>query len=147
MKTKKMMMTMVFALFGWQLATADEARPITMDKLPKGVVTFIETHFPGEKVSIAKVDRELFEVRYEVVLMNGAKMEFLGDGTWEEVDCRYQAVPDAVIPPEILASVKERYPECKILEINRESRTYEVKISNGLELIYDRRFHLIDIDD
>ena len=56
-------------------------------------------------------------------------------------------MPDAVIPPEILASVKERYPECKILEINRESRTYEVKISNGLELIYDRRFHLIDIDD
>lgn len=128
-------------------ATAAEARTVTIDQLPKQAQAFIETHFAGEKISIAKVERDLFEVNYEVLLMNSAKLEFTGNGTWKEVDCRYQVVPEAIIPSAIVTSIRERYPEAKVLEINRDRRDYELKLSNGLELTYDLKYNLVDIDN
>ena len=83
----------------------------------------------------------------EVLFVNSVKLEFLGNGEWEEVDCRYQAVPDAIVPPQILTSVRERYPDAKIVEINRDKRDYELKLANGLELVYDLQYRLVDIDD
>ena len=43
--------------------------------------------------------------------------------------------------------VKKHYPEAKIIEINREHGEWEVKISGGLELTFNKAYKLIDIDD
>lgn len=132
---------------GWQTASADNDRPISVDRLPARAATFLSEQFPNDAVAFAKEERELFETRYEVVLASSVRIEFLGNGEWEEIDCRYQSVPEAVIPTAIREQLAQRYPDQQVREIKRERGRHEVTLSRGLELTFDRRNVLIDIDD
>ena len=114
---------------------------------PQKAQQFIQKHFAGEKVALAKVERDFLEVRYEVIFTDGAKAEFYKDGEWKEVDCRYSSVPAAVVPAQIAQYVSGHYPDASIVQIDRDKHDYEVKLSNGLELTFDLKFNLIDIDD
>lgn len=144
---KSMILGVMMVLFGWQMAWASNDKPISPDQLPAKAKAMIEQYFPGEKIAFAKQESELFETRYEVVLEGSAKIEFLGNGEWEEIDCRYKAVPEALIPPQLMAEVKARYPEAQVREIKRENGRHEVKLNNGLELLFNRKHQLVDIDD
>ena len=86
-------------------------------------------------------------LEYEVVFVNGEKAEFLKDGSWEKVDCKYSTVPTGIVPQAIKDYVSKHYPEAKILKIERDSKTYEVKLNNQLELEFNKAFQLIDIDN
>lgn len=145
---KKMMMSMLVLLgMGITTAKADIDTAITPERLPKEAQHFIATHFPNEGISVAKKERDLLEVRYEVVLANSTRIEFRSNGTWEEVDCRYKEVPRSILPEVVQQAIESRYPVQKVVEINRDRRDYEVKLNNGLELTFDLRGNLIDIDD
>ena len=41
----------------------------------------------------------------------------------------------------------ENYPDRKITAIDRDRRDYEVELDNGLDLKFDLKFRLIDIDN
>ena len=129
------------------VAYADNDKPITVDQLPEKAQQFLRQHFPNEKVSLAKSERDFLELTYEVIFTNGMKVEFTKDGQWKDVDCRYASVPKGIVPAQITKKVQELYPEATIRQIDRDSRDYEVKLSNGLELTFDLKFNLIDIDD
>ena len=88
---------------------ADNDRPITVDQLPQKSQKFIEQYFPKAKVAYAKEEREFLDIRYEVVFANSAKIEFLKDGEWKEVDCKYSAVPAAIVPVKIAEYVAKNY--------------------------------------
>lgn len=128
-------------------ASADNDRMITTDKLPANSAQFIKEHFADRKVAYAKEERDFLEIQYEVMFSDGSKVEFSKDGEWKEVDCRYGSVPAAIVPERIAAHVAGSYPGVAILAIDRDRRDYEVKLANGLELTFDLRFNLIDIDD
>ncbi len=128
-------------------ARADNDRPIDVAQLPQKAQQFIRQHFPDEKVSLAKVERELFETTYEVIFTGGSKIEFTKEGDWKEVDCKYSKVPAAVLPPQIAQYVTRHYPDASVVQIDRNKHEYEVKLANGLELTFDPKFNLIDIDD
>lgn len=143
-----MMMSMLVLMgLGITAAKADIDTAITPDRLPKEAQHFLATHFPNEAVSMAKRERDLWEVRYEVVLANSTKLEFRSNGQWEEVDCRYKEVPVSILPTVLLEAIQRRYANAKVLEINRDRRDYEVRLNNGLELTFDLHGNLIDIDD
>lgn len=126
---------------------ADNDRPIAVDQLPQKSQKFIEQYFPKAKIAYAKEEREFLDIRYEVVFANSAKIEFLKDGEWKEVDCKYSAVPAAIVPVKIAEYVTKNYEDVQIVKIDRSKREYEVDLSNGLELTFDTKFNLIDIDD
>ena len=127
---------------------ADERdRVITKEQLPAAAQTLLATHFSSLKISLVKEDREFISRNYEVIFADGTKVEFTRNGEWKEVDCRRNAVPEALIPAEIKNFVAERYPDAKIIQIDRDSNDYEVKLSNKLELTFDKKFNIIDIDD
>ncbi len=147
MKMKKNIMLVILFLMGIGSAKADKDIAITPDRLPKQAQLFIKTHFPNEQISLAKKERDLFEVRYEVDLGNSTKLEFLSNGDWEDVDCRYKEVPATILPEFLQRVLDTRYPEAKVVEISRDRRDYEVKLSNGLELTFTPDGQLIDIDD
>ena len=42
--------------------------------------------------------------------------------------------------------VKATYPSCRIEEIEKDRRGYEVKLSNKLELTFDKKLNIVDID-
>ncbi|MBP3483413.1 MAG: PepSY-like domain-containing protein [Alistipes sp.] len=142
----KKLMVMIVALLGVAAACADD-RPIAVEKLPQAARQFIADHFSAEKVAFAKVDGGVTGPEYEVVFNSGTKIEFLKNGEWKDVDCRYSAVPSAIVPRQIVAYVGNNYPDAKIVQIDRDRRGWEAKLSNGLELSFDREFRLVDIDD
>ena len=88
MKKLLILAAAVFAL-GTSTVSADNDRPISVSELPEKAQQFIRQHFPNEKVSFAKMERELFDTTYEVIFTSSSKVEFLKNGDWKEVDCKY----------------------------------------------------------
>lgn len=123
-------------------AFAGNDRPIAVGELPATAQQFIKAHFAGVEVSLSKVDEELFDKDYKVVFVNGAKVEFTKNG-----ECKYGEVPAAIVPQQIRDYVAKNYPDRKITAIDRDRRDYEVELDNGLDLKFDLKFRLIDIDN
>lgn len=145
---KKFVFIAIATLFICSLSVkADNDRVITKEKLPVTALKFIGEYFVNNKISYVKEERDLFEKNYEVVFTDGTKVEFLRNGEWKEVDCRYSEVPAAIVPEQIRNYVKEHYAQEKILQIDRDGHDYEVRLSNRLELTFDKNYNIIDIDD
>lgn len=127
-------------------ACADNERPIQVSQLPAIAQQFIQKHFAGNKVALAKVDNELLSKNYEVIFSNGDKIDFDSKGNWEEIDCKFSSVPTAAIPAPIQKYIQENYPGETVKKIEKDRKEYELKLSNRVELTFDTKFNLIDID-
>lgn len=146
---KKILITLLSLLFVLHIqASGDNDSPIRIDQLPKPAQEFVQKHFPGMKVALAKVEKELFTKSYQVIFTNGNKVEFNGSGKWIEVKCKYDEVPSSVLPAPIARYVAQHYPKVKVwkIETDEEKKLYEVKLSNRIELEFDMKGNLIHID-
>lgn len=144
---KKIILTLSVMVAAIGVACADVDRPIEVGKLPSESQRFLKQYFPQVGVSLAKEDVELTYKEYEVVLTDGTHIEFRSNGDWKDVDCKYGEVPAGVVPKQIADYVSKNYPNVKITQIDRDRKSYEVSLSNRLELTFDMRFRLVDIDD
>lgn len=144
---KKLVLTLsvFFAAIG--VACADVDRPIEVDKLPDAAQKFLKQYFPDANVSLAKVDVELVYKEYDVLLTDGTRVDFNNSGEWIGVDCKFATVPEGIVPRQIVDYVAKNYPNANILRIERDRHTYEVSLSNRLELTFDKKFKIVDIDD
>lgn len=129
------------------VAFADNDRAVSFDRLPEKARDFISVNFPGEKLAYAKQERDFLEVNYEVVMVSGVKLEFDRRGEWTNIECRYSTISKNLIPEPIRNYVDEAYKGAEYREISRDRREYEVKLTYGLELTFDRYFNLMGIDD
>ena len=125
----------------------DHDRRIEFSALPAEAQAFVKEYFADAKVSFVELDEGLISNEYKVVFENGLKVEFDGSGNWTEVDSHYNAVPNAIVPQQIADYIKSNYSDSKVVEIKRERYEWELKLSNGLELSFDKSFRLTDIDD
>lgn len=128
------------------LAKADD-RPVTVDQLPQPARTFLNVNFPDDKISFATKDDDLIRPDYQVVLASGVMVKFNNAGDLEEIESRGREIPDGIIPIQIVEMVKGHYPDVMITGYEVGRRTYEVKLSNRIELKLDRNFNVIEIDD
>ena len=126
---------------------AGDDRPINKERLPDEARTFIGRYFATAEISLATMDKELWDTTYEVFFTDGSKVEFDRNGQWKEIDCKYGRVPDGAVPEEIARFIAANHADRYIKEIDRDKRDYEVKLDNGLELKFDLRFRLIGYDD
>lgn len=133
--------------FGIIAANADNDRLIAKENLPKTSQQFIDRYFGDVKITYVKEERDFLERTFEVMFADGTKVEFTRNGEWKEVDCRHSSVPSPIVPIQIMKYVKENYPDVKVMQIERDKIDYELKLSNRLELTFDKKFNIIDIDD
>lgn len=145
---KKILFALV-AIFtlGISNAAADNDKLINKSELPVQAQKFIDAHFANVKLTYAKLERDFFERSYEVVLADGTKIEFASNGSWRDVDCRYEEVPAAIIPQAIKEYVNNNYPGEKILKIEHDRGYYELKLSNRYELTFNKDYKIVDIDN
>lgn len=145
--------TMLFAamLFGIMATTAacvsDHDRLVDFDKLPAKAKSFIKQNFADEKIAHILYDSELTDRDYKVRFENGTEVEFDNDGKWTKVDCLRSAVPAAIVPTEIASYVERNFADKQIVEISCDWNEWEVQLSNGLELQFNSKFKLREIDD
>lgn len=144
----KKLMTLAICLFAFiGITRADDDKPVTVDQLPQKAQAFIKQYFADKQVSLAKQERDFFDKSYEVMFVNGEKVEFDKNGEWKDVDCKFSEVLADIIPQAIRTHIASLYPDAKVLQIDRDSRGYEVQLNNRLELSYNTSFQLTDIDD
>lgn len=122
---------------------ADNDRVITFDQLPAQAQALLKKHFADKVPLIVTVDWD----DYKVVYQSGEKVEFNKKGEWKEFDCKVSNVPTELIPEQIKTNVKTTFPGAIIIKLSRDRRGYEVKLNNGLELEYNKKFQVVDIDD
>lgn len=128
-------------------ASAIDDKPIQVSEMPKAAQQFIRNYFPGHSVAVAKVEMEFMSKSYDVIFTNGNKVEFDKKGKWTQVDCEYTEVPQAILPVEIQKYVARHYPGKKVVKIEMTDRKgYEIELNDGLELEFDKRKKVIDID-
>ncbi len=145
MKKFLIILVSVFSL-GIFAAYAGNDKPITINELPVAAQNFIKTYFPNSKVALAKVEKEMMTTTYDVVMTDGVKLEFNKDGSWTEVDCQYSAVPAGIVPAQIVQKVADLYPNAKIVKIDRDKKEYEIKLDSKVELTFDMKFNLVEVD-
>ena len=127
--------------------TYADDRPVDFKKLPVAAQTFINTNYSGVAVLYSVKDDDLVLPDYTVMLKNGVKLQFSNGGELESIKVQDGAVPAGVVPVQITDYVKASYPDVFIKEYDVDRNSYEVKLSNRLEIKFNRNFQVVEIDD
>ena len=143
---KKLMLILGLLMFN-VMVWAGNDKPIAMEKMPEKAQLFVKQHFANAKVALSKTETDILNRSYNVIFTNGDKVEFDKRGNWTDVDCQFSQVPVEIIPELIRTYVTNTYPDATYKKIEKDGRGYEVKLSNGWELKFDRSFRLVDLDD
>ncbi len=143
---KRTFVALVCVLTFQACAFADNDKPITFEQLPVAAQQTIKSNFANLKIALVKMENEIMDKTYEVVFTDGTKMEFNRKGTWTDVECRNDIVPASFIPAQIADYVKSHYNGQTIKKIEKDRREYDIKLSNGVELTFNKNFKVIDID-
>ena len=145
---KKIMLTAALLFAGITASLADNDRPIALDKLPAAAQTFLKTHFADLTLAYAVEDPKFVGSEYEVTYTDRTEVEFRPNGEWFSVERRYAAVPASIVPAQISAYVaKSSFSNQYIKKVERDAYTWEIELSNGIEIKFDKEFRVIDIDD
>lgn len=133
-------------LLGVGAASAAPDRVITREQLPAMAQQFLHDYFPSAEVTAAHEDGDIVQREYDVMLDDGTHIEFAADGRWLEIESR-EALPRGIVPPSIVTYIAKHYPSLTIHHIERSRREWEVSLSSGIEIRFNRRFSVISIDD
>lgn len=140
---KMMFILLAFVMTMSMPVMSDNDRVITFDQLPAPAQAMLKQHF-GDKVPLViTADRSDFNVMYQ----SGEKVGFDKKGNWREIECKRSSVPEALVPEQIKAAVKKSFPGTTIQKIDRDRRGYDVELDNGLDLEFNKKFQMVEIDD
>lgn len=118
-----------------------------IEEIPESAQEFIHQYFPNTEIAYIKEDRDWFNKDYEVVFTNGNKIIFDNDGQWKKIKSIAGKIPLVLIPPPIQNYLEKNNSGTGIISIEHEKHHYEVKLNNKLELKFDEKFNIIDIDN
>ena len=126
-------------------ASAGNDKPIQVSQLPQTAQQFIKKYFGDRKVAFAKEESD-FRKSYEIAFTTGDKIECDRKGEWTDIDCKYSAVPAGIVPAQIVAYIAENYPDSQVVQIEKDSRSTEVKLDNRMEIKFDKQYRVIEMD-
>ena len=143
--------TMIFAAISLVALLAcqnyNEDKPVDFNKLPASVQVFINSNYSDVAVLYSTKDDDLILPDYTVMLKNGVKLQFSNSGELESIKVKEGTVPEGIIPSAIVEYVKSTYPDALIKGYEVDKNSYEVKLSNRLEIKFNRSFQVVEIDD
>lgn len=142
---KKIVVLFVSMLVLATTASAGNDKPIQVSQLPQTAQQFIKKYFGDRKVAFAKEESD-FRKSYEIAFTTGDKIEFARKGEWTDIDCKYSAVPAGIVPAQIVAYIAENYPDSQVVQIEKDSRSTEVKLDNRMEIKFDKQYRVIEMD-
>ena len=111
------------------------------------ITQFVTQHFPDATVQMVMPDDD----DIDVVLNDYTKIEFRRNNEWKKVDCEHSttftAVPATLVPEQITAYVTANFPNAIIKKLEKNFRSWEIELNNGLELKFNSNFKILEIDD
>ncbi|MBQ8737201.1 MAG: PepSY-like domain-containing protein [Bacteroidaceae bacterium] len=146
-------MKKIFAILalGLSLSTTacadDDIISQNISDLPVEAQSLIKKDFTNHKISYIKIDKDFISKSFEVQFTNGDEISFDKKGAWTEIECDKTSVPDKFIPAVIKEKVNQMFAGKKIRRIEKDKKGYEVELSDGKELSFDKKMKLREIDD
>lgn len=144
---KYIALALVVGAFGLTPLLADNDKVVSLAELPQAAKTFVNKFFAKQMPSLITLDNDIISKTYEVVYADGTRVEFDSKGNWQEVETRTNAIPTGIVPQTILSDVVKRFPNQSIQHIERKRRGYELELSSGIELEYNRQGKLLRSDN
>lgn len=126
--------------------SCDKEKIVNEDDLPADASSFIATHYPSQSITRVIKDRDDTKVTYDVYLNNGTKLEFTRSGTLKEIEGS-ERIPDSILPALVLQYVQDNYPTAFIRGWEKDDATNEARLSNGVELVFDKHGNFLRVDD
>ena len=120
--------------------------------LPKNATDYIAKHFNGYEINFFEKDRDVLDVDYTVYVRNGKqsyKLEFdkKGNVTDIESESRGLALPQSVLPANVVQYVKGAFPNAKMTEWSKDGNKQLVELNNDMELVFNAKGKFLRIDD
>lgn len=120
--------------------------------LPKNATDYIAKHFNGYEINFFEKDRDVLDVDYTVYVRNGKqsyKLEFdkKGNVTDIESESRGLALPQSVLPANVVQYVKGAFPNAKVTEWSKDGNKQLVELNNDMELVFNAKGKFLRIDD
>lgn len=143
----KKLFLMICIAVTFALTACADGKPIPFEQLPANAQTIITQNFVRENILFVALDSEIFSTEYEVKFNDGKELTFDSKGNIKKVDCKYEPVPEVLIPAEVLTQVRSSYPNAFIKEWKLDDGQWKAELNNGLELIFNKRYQLVGIDD
>lgn len=110
---------------------------VPVSELPKNAQDFISKNFRTAQIALVKKDID----SYDVTLNDGTEIDFIINGEWKDVDGKYKALPNTILPnimPKISAS-----SNAQIIEVSREINGYKFDLSNQLKIYTDAQGNIL----
>jgi hypothetical protein len=127
---------------------------LNISELPQILLDFIDTNYPNESIDEAELENNgnyEIELGNDVILIFDADGKFLGIGEDEnddEDDGDETNVDAASLPQIILDYLSTNYPDKTIIEAEvEEDGTYEITLSNGMEVTFDSNGTFLEAED
>ena len=120
--------------------------------LPKNGTDYIAKHFNGYEINFFEKDRDVLDVDYTLYVRNGKqsyKLEFdkKGNVTDIESESRGLALPQSVLPANVVQYVKGAFPNAKVTEWSKDGNKQLVELNNDMELVFNAKGKFLRIDD
>lgn len=144
---KKLMMIIALITAGVFGMSAKDSYSRNASDLPQAAQQTIKNNFKAS-VSVIKIDKDFGRVsEYDVTLTDGSEISFDNKGNWKDVEVgNGHSVPSAFIPSQIASYIKANQPKQKVVGIEKERGGYEVTLSNGLDLKFDKNGSFVKYD-
>lgn len=143
MKPIKLFLAALMCMMVSTAAFADDI-PIPVEQLPAVSKNYVYNHFKGRSIVYAERDWDSYECRLD----DGTKIEFWRDGSLKKIETYSTGnMPGDCMSESIGAYVNGHFPGCVVTKIERKYYGYEVELSNDIELKFNHRGVLIDVDD
>lgn len=144
---KKIFLLLTLALVLIPFSVYSEVTTRDVGRLPAPARRTLAVNFPGAKVNHIKIDSNIVGSKeYDVVLDNGAEIEFDNDGMIKEVQAGKYGVPASLILKPIKKYLDENYKGQKVMKLEINRSDYEIELFNGIELKFDRSGKFLRVD-
>ncbi|EDO7917288.1 PepSY-like domain-containing protein [Campylobacter coli] len=120
-------------------ATVLFARDIIVpaSELPRNAQDFISKNFKTAQIALVKKDID----SYDVTLNDGTEIDFIITGEWKDVDGKYKALPNSILP-NIMSKISAS-SNAQIIEVSREINGYKFELSNQLKIYTDAQGNIL----
>jgi len=146
MVNKAIVILINLLIFSLPLQINYNHRFINFEDLPTKAKTFVRTYFDHYDIRFVKIEMTMTRTDYTVQFENGMKIEFNSNGDWDEVNSPSDCLPSDFLNNMIINHLNKNYPDCCLHVISKGKHKFEVELTNGLELVFNKKGEFLRYD-
>ena len=126
------------------LVACDKEKVVQSDDLPANASSFVATHYTGKQILQVVKELDNLKTYYHVYLNNGSKLDFSRQGNINKIEGT-EEIPATIIPVLIQNYTDTHYASDFIRGYEIKDATQDIKLSNNLDLEFDKNGNFLRI--